>query len=297
MHAGRWNDACLACMKKRLASRFFFRLKRLYLPLEPVLLPELELVSLGVLVLLDPLVPLDAPVLPGVLVLPPVPLVPGVLPLVPPLVPAALPEVPDEAEDFLAFLCFLAFFFFGVVAPALVSLWPEDVVADGVVLLLLGVAVLAPEPDAPLVSPEAPVELLPPVEEPLLMPLPLVPLLVPLAPLVPDAPLPEVPDAPEESVVPDAPLDDVPLVPEAPEEEAPGVAEEVPELPDMPASVPVPAPVAPVEPCEAGLEEVEDGLLVSVEELCANAIEDTDAIRTIDKDRSVVFNVMRNSFG
>ena len=253
------------------------------MPLEPVLLPELELVSLGMLVLLDPLVPPVAPLLPGVLVLPPVPLVPGVLPL-----------VPEEAEDFFAFLCFLAFFFFGVAVLAPVSLWPEEVAEDGEDVP--GVAVLAPEPDAPLVSPDAPVDDLPPVDEPLLMPLPL----VPLVPLAPDAPLPDVPDAPEESVAPDVPLDDVPLVPEAPEEDAPGIEEEVPELPaplGMPASLPVPAPVAPDELGDAGLEEVEDGLLVSVDELCANAIEDTDAIRTIDKDRSVVFNVMRNSFG
>ena len=60
-----------------------------YLPLEPVLLPLLEFVSLGELVVLEPLMP---PVLPVVLGLPPLPLV---------------PEVPlelEEAEDFFAFL-------------------------------------------------------------------------------------------------------------------------------------------------------------------------------------------------
>jgi hypothetical protein len=62
---------------------------RNYLPLEPVLLPLLEFVSLGELVLPEPLMP---PVLPVVLVLPPEPLVPEV------------PLEPEEAEDFLAFL-------------------------------------------------------------------------------------------------------------------------------------------------------------------------------------------------
>jgi hypothetical protein len=247
------------------------------LPLEPVLLPELELVSLGELVLLEPLVPPMLPVLPVVLVLPPVPLVPVVLPEVPPAAPALVPEAPD---DFFAdFLCFLAFFFFGVVLLAPVSLWPDDEVADGV-------EVLAPEPEAPLVSPDAPVEVLP-LEEPL-MPLPDVPV-----PEVPDAPLPDMPDAPED---PDAPLDEVPLAPEEPEEVAPGVDAEVPLPPDMPVSLPVPAPVVPLWLCVAGLDEVVEDLLVSVDELCANAIEDTDAITTRDKDRSVVFNAMRDSF-
>jgi hypothetical protein len=54
-----------------------------------VLLPLLEFVSLGELVLPEPLMP---PVLPVVLVLPPEPLVPEV------------PLEPEEAEDFLAFL-------------------------------------------------------------------------------------------------------------------------------------------------------------------------------------------------
>jgi hypothetical protein len=150
-----------------------------------------------------------------------------------------------------------------------VSLWPDEEVADD------GVEVLAPEPEAPLVSPEAPLEVLPlpVVEEPLM---PLVP--------EPELPLPEVPDAPDE---PDAPED---------EEPAPGVDAEVPLPPAMPASLPVPAPVAPVWLCAAGLEEVLGDLLVSEDELCASATVDTDAISTRDKDRRVVFNVMRNSF-
>jgi hypothetical protein len=65
---------------------------RNYLPLEPVLLPLLEFVSLGELVLPEPLMPPVLPVLPVVLVLPPEPLVPEV------------PLEPEEAEDFLAFL-------------------------------------------------------------------------------------------------------------------------------------------------------------------------------------------------
>lgn len=231
------------------------------MPLEPVLLPELELVSLGVLVVLEPLLPPMLPVLPGVLVLPPVPLVPDMLPEVP--VSELLPLVPEGAEDFFDFLCFLAFFFFGVVVLAPVSLWPDEDVADGA-------DVPAPAPEVPLVSPELPLVALPLDEEPL---------------------MPELP-------LPDMPLDDVPLAPEVPGEDVPGVEAEVPAPPAMPASLPVPAPVAPVWFCIAGLDEVVEDLLVSVEEeLCASAIEDTDAISTSDNDRRVVFNVMRNSFG
>lgn len=155
-----------------------------------------------------------------------------------------------------------------MVALAPVSLWPEDEAA-GVEEVLESV------PDAPEVLPEAPLEDLP-LEEP----------------LMPELPVPLAPEVSEEPDEPDMPLDEVPLAPD----EAPGVEAEVPEPPAMPASLPVPAPVAPVWLCAAGLDEVEGDLLVSVEELCASAIEDTDAITTSDKDRSVVFNVMKDSF-
>jgi hypothetical protein len=155
-----------------------------------------------------------------------------------------------------------------VVALAPVSLWAEDD-ADGVEEVLESV------PDAPEVVPEAPLEDLP-LEEP----------------LMPELPVPLAPEVSEEPDEPDMPLDEVPLEPE----DAPGVEAEVPEPPAMPASLPVPAPVAPVWLCAAGLDDVVGDLLVSVEELCASAIEDTDAITTSDKDRSVVFNVMKDSF-
>lgn len=157
-------------------------------------------------------------------------------------------------------------------ALAPVSLWPEDD-ADGVEEVLESV------PDAPEVLPEAPLEALP-LEEP----------------LMPELPVPLAPEVSEEPDEPDMPLDVVPLEPEDAPDEAPGVEAEVPEPPAMPASLPVPAPVAPVWLCAAGLDDVVGDLLVSVEELCASAIEDTDAITTSDKDRSVVFNVMKDSF-
>ena len=247
--------------KKRPASRFFSN-GRAYLPLEPV--PDV--VSLGVL-LLPLLLPEVPPLLPLVLVLPPVPEVPEVpAPEVPaPDVPApevlpapAAPLVPDEAaSDFLAFLCFLvAFFFFGVVPDALVSPWADEDAAGEEEV---------PAPAAPEVSPEAPLDDLPvSLEEPLM-------------------PVPLAPEAPDD--VPLAPDDDVPLAPE----------DEVPELPPlMPVSLLPLLPVAPV--WLDGLDEVDDDLPVSVEVLCASAIEDTDAINTSDNDRSVDFNAMESSF-
>ena len=71
-----------------------------------MLLPVPDMVSLGVL-LVPPLLPAALP--------PVVPEAPDA-----PL-PAAEPLVPEAASDFLAFFCFLAFFFFGVPFVALVS--------------------------------------------------------------------------------------------------------------------------------------------------------------------------------
>jgi fused signal recognition particle receptor len=206
--------------------------------------------------------------------LPPVPLVPVPVPLEP-LVPPAAPEsVPpaalgeDVPEDF-AFLAFLVFFLaFGlsVVVVASVAAAEEPEVAP-----VEPVPVALGELDVPEVAP------LPVVDEP-------------------EAPVLLVPDAPEElSLAPDA---DEPLVPDAPEDDAPGWPEcggievEVPLPPDMPASLPVPAPVEPVALCDL---VVVDGS-VALLPVCANAMDDTDATTISDKERRVVFNVMSSSF-
>lgn len=114
------------------------------------------------------------------------------------------------------------------------------------------------------------------------------------------------PPAAAPDVSPEAPLDDlpaplapevpeVPEVPLAPDDEPLGVVAELPLPPVMPVSLlPLLLPVAPVWP--AGLDALGEDLLVSVDELCASAIEDTDAINTSDNDRSVDFNAMENSF-
>lgn len=198
----------------------------------------------------------------GALLLPPLLL--GLL-LPAPEVPAA-PEAPDvpapevslEPEEAASdFLAFLCFLVLLCFFGAAPLVSPvDDDAADGA----------EPPPAAvPDVSPEAPLDDLP---EPV-MP----------EPLAPD--VPEVPLAPEEDV-PLAP-DDAPL----------GVVAELPPL--MPLSLlPLLLPVAP--DWLDGLDELDGELPVSVDELCAKAIEDTDAITTSDNDRSVDFNAMENSF-
>lgn len=143
-------------------------------------------------------------------------------------------EVPDDFSFLALFAFFLAFGFASVVASVLPAEAPE---------------LAAGEDDAPLVLSAAPG----PVDEPEVVPV----------------------------AEPDAP---VPLVPEAPDE--------VPLLPAMPASLPVPAPVAPVAFCDL---TVDDGSVALLPD-CASAMEDTDATMTNDSERRVAFNVMSNSF-
>ena len=207
--------------------------------------------------------------------LPPVLLVPVPVPLEP-LVPAAAPDsVPPAAlgeevpEDF-AFLAFLVFF-----------------LAFGLSVVVVPSVAAAEEPEVAPVEP-VPVVALGELGEPEVAPLPVVG--------EPEAPVPLVPEAPEElSLAPDA---DEPLVPEAPEDDAPGWPEcggievEVPLPPDIPASLPVPAPVEPVALCDL---VVVDGS-VALLPVCANAMDDTDATTISDRERRVVFNVMSSSF-
>jgi hypothetical protein len=211
-------------------------------------------------VLLEPDMPLAEPGLLLALVLPVGPPVPLLALVLPP---------PEEADGevelaFLAFLDFLAFFFLGASVPAAASpLAPEEDAAEGEVLVEL--------------EPVAPVELEP---------------VAPVAPAAPVEPEPVVALLP----VPEAPEEELPLAPEAPElEPAPGVEAEVPVPPAMPPSLPVPAPVEPVLLCAAGLAALAGSEVDDVLELCASAIEDTEAISTNDSDRKVDFNVMSYS--
>ncbi len=204
-------------------------------------------------------------------------------PLVAPLAPLdALGE--DEPED-LAFLAFLDFFLalaLGLVS-AVASLAPDvDVpdVAEGELLPVEELPVALGELDEPEV---APVEPLPEVEGD-----------------EPEALLPVLPDAPEElSLVPDALEPVLPLAPEVPDEDEPGIGVldgtelEVPLPPAMPASLPVPAPVAPVALCDL---VVDDGLVALLLPVCAKAMDDTDATTTSESERRVFFNVMSCSF-
>jgi hypothetical protein len=225
---------------------------------------------------------------------PELPVLPDALPppLVAPLAPLeALGE--DEPED-LAFLAFLVFF-----------------LALGLVSAVASVAPAAEEPEVAPVEPLPVVEsvALGEVDEPEVEPLPVVPVVdepevVPVEPVPveddPDAPLPVVPDAPDEVSLlplPEAPEPVLPLAPEVPDV-APGCGVldgtelEVPLPPAMPASLPVPAPVAPVALCDftVGSE------LVVLLPVCARAMDDTDATTTSDSERRVDFNVMSCSF-
>jgi len=90
----------------------------------------------------------------------------------------------------------------------------------------------------------------------------------------------------------------VPLLPEALDGLAGlgGIEVEVPLPPAMPASLPVPAPDAPVAFCERTVEEGEVELLLPAPLDCARASEDTDAITTNDSVLSLVVKVIANSF-
>lgn len=183
--------------------------------------------------------------------------------------PPAAPGVVSDLAAALAFLCFFAFFLVG--PPELASPLPD---APDVAAALSGLS-----PGARLA--------LPPVDEPELMPAPLPPVPdepdeapVPLLPDEPDAaPLPLVPDEPDE--VPPA-LGDALELPLAPDDlEVSELEEPVPDgdgLVDAlsPAPVEVPAPAPTPAPC-------------------ASTTEDADAIRTNDSDRIIVFNVMSSS--
>jgi hypothetical protein len=98
-------------------------------------------------------------------------------------------------------------------------------------------------------------------------------------------------------VVPDAPVDEVPLAPEVPDGLGVlgGTDIDVPLPPAMPASLPVPAPVAPVAFCE---RTVDDGVvaLLPAPEDCARTSEDADAIRTNEIALSLLVNVIYTSF-
>jgi hypothetical protein len=210
---------------------------------------------------------------------PPVEELPVLAPLVEAsvLVPAEPAEdllfAPAEAPDdfsFVAFLAFLAFFlafgFASVVASVLPAAVPD---------------VAAGEDDVPLVLPAAPglVDDAPEL-------VPVVSVVSVEVPVVdePDAPVPLVPEAP----------DDVSLLPEVPGWPVlGGMALEVPLPPAMPASLPVPAPVAPVAFCDLTVGDGSAALLLLD---CASAMEDTDATMANDSTRRVVFNVMSNSF-
>lgn len=183
---------------------------------------------------------------------------------------APLDALGEEEPEDLAFLAFLDFFLaFGLVS-AVASLAPEVDVPD----------VAAGELDEPDVMPEEPL-LEDEGDEP-------------------EALLPVLPDAPDEvSLLPDALEPVLPLAPEVPDADEPGCGVldgtelEVPLPPAMPASLPVPAPVAPVALCDL---TVDDGLVALPLPDCARAMEDTEATTTSDRVRRVVFNVMSCSF-
>lgn len=212
---------------------------------------------------------------------PDAPVLPDELPLDASLAPPdALGE--DDPED-LAFLAFLDF-----------------VLAFGLVSVVASAAPAADEPEVAAGEP-LPIEELPVAlgefDEPELVPI------EPDEPLLgddPDAPVPLEPEAPD--VLSPAPEELDPglaLEPEEPELDAPGIGVldgtelEVPLPPDMPASLPVPAPVAPVALCDF---VVDDGSVALLPD-CASAMDDTDATTISDSERRVVFNVMSNSFG
>ena len=218
------------------------------------------------------------------------------------------PEAPAEEPDDFAFLAFLDFFlafgFVSVVASVAPADEPEVAAGEELPVPLVPVALgLVDEPDVvpevPLpvvdVSP-APVDPVPVVDEP---EVPVVP--VDPVPVVdePDAPVPLVPEAPDVvSLVPAAPEAEVPLLPDEPLlppllPDAPlldGVEPEAPLLPVMPA-LPGLVPVALGE-----LADEDDEVLGSLLLVCANAMEDTEAITTSDSERRVFFNVISNSF-
>lgn len=94
-----------------------------------------------------------------------------------------------------------------------------------------------------------------------------------------------------------APDDEVPLAPEAPDGLGVlgGIEVDVPLPPAMPASLPVPAPDAPVAFCERTVDEGEVELPPAPVD-CASANEDTEAITTNDSVRSWVVKVIATSF-
>ena len=280
--------------KKRPGSRFFLLQGRNYFP---------------VAVLEEPPLPAE-PVLDA----PPAP--PLVEPAPAPAPPAALGESPEDLARlaFLLFLDFLAFFGAASVVAS-VAEEPEDAAGDAVEPLVPPVLPVAPGvADEPEVAPVEP----PPVVPLPVAPLPVVPLLPEVPPvadepvLPPVEPLPE-PDEPEAPVLPEdpdevseAPDPDVPPLPDAPEEpEAPEPDEPEPDEPDAPdvlgdAEVPVEAGL-PVSAPEAAagelvaLDGVPPGEVVLLPDW-ASAMDDTDATTINDSERSVVFNVIRNSF-
>ncbi|WP_194726963.1 hypothetical protein [Noviherbaspirillum malthae] len=104
---------------------------------------------------------------------------------------------------------------------------------------------------------------------------------------------PELAAAPRSLLV----LDAVPELPDV----APGldvfggIEVDVPLPPAMPASLPVPAPEDPVAFCERTVDEGDVELLPAPVD-CARASEETDAITTNDKVRSLVVRVIATSF-
>jgi hypothetical protein len=109
-----------------------------------------------------------------------------------------------------------------------------------------------------------------------------------------------LPDDPELAAAPRSllVLEAVPVLPAA----APGldvfggIEVDVPLPPAMPASLPVPAPEEPVAFCERTVDEGDVELLLPAPVACASASEETDAITTNDKVRSLVVRVIATSF-
>ncbi|WP_151632245.1 hypothetical protein [Noviherbaspirillum aerium] len=123
---------------------------------------------------------------------------------------------------------------------------------------------------------------------------------------VPELPVPVVPvaalglDVAELAPVPLVPDDEVlpaPLVPEALDglDGLGGIEVDVPLPPAMPASLPVPAPDAPVAFCERTVDDGDVELPPAPVD-CAKARDDTDAITTNDSVRSWVVRVIATSF-
>ncbi|MEC4723615.1 hypothetical protein RY831_31260 [Noviherbaspirillum sp. CPCC 100848] len=168
------------------------------------------------------------------------------------------PAVAPEESDFLALLAF-----FWSLFPALLSLPPEEpelAAAPRPLLVLDAVPELPLAPLVPVVALGLEVVALEPV-----LPVPL----APLAPLLPEL------------------LDGLGVFG--------GIEVDVPLPPAMPASLPVPAPDAPVAFWERTVEEGEVELLPAPVDW-AMASEDTDAITTNDSVRSWVVKVIANSF-